>query len=74
MQGMQKTQAVAPTSRQSLSRAMKLTAIVVVVLGVIGLQEIVEWTDRTVLKHVETASQSLFPAAFMIVPPTAVSR
>jgi PAS domain S-box-containing protein len=66
MQGMQKTQAVAPTSRQSLSRAMKLTAIVVVVLGVIGLQEIVEWTDRTVLKHVETASQSLFPAAFMI--------
>jgi PAS domain S-box-containing protein len=66
MQGMQETQAVAPSSRQSLSWAVKIVVIMLVVLGIAGLQAIVEWTDTTVLQHVETASQSLFPAAFMI--------
>jgi PAS domain S-box-containing protein len=66
VQGIQEMQAVAPTSRQSLSWAMKIIVIVVVVLGVVGLLAIVEWTDTTVLQHVETASRSLFPAALMI--------
>jgi PAS domain S-box-containing protein len=54
----------APKSRFLPSMSMK-TSVIVVVLGVIGLLTIMQWTARTVLKHVTIASQSLFPAALM---------
>jgi PAS domain S-box-containing protein len=61
---MQGTQGSAPKSRISRSGPMK-TSLIVVVLGVIGLLGIMQWTARTVLKHVTIASQSLVPAALM---------
>ena len=61
MQGMQ---GGAPKSWLSLSRSMK-SSVTVVVLGVIGLLAIMQWTARTVIKHVTVASQSLFSAALM---------
>ena len=62
MQGMQ---GGAPKFRPSLSGSMK-TSVIVVVLGVLGLLTIMEWTARTVLKHATIVSRSLFPAALMI--------
>ncbi len=57
-------QSGAPESRLLLSKSMKISALVVA-LGVIGLLTIMQWTARTVLKHVTIASRSLFPAALM---------
>jgi PAS domain S-box-containing protein len=64
MQEMQGMQGGASKPRPSLSGSMK-TTVMVVVLGVIGLLTIMQWTARTVLKHVTVASQSLFQAALM---------
>ncbi len=61
MQGMQGS---APKSRVSRSGPKK-TSLIVVVLGVIGILGIMQWTARTVLKHATIASQSLVPAALM---------
>ena len=61
---MQGRQGGTPKSRLSLSRSMK-SSVTVVVLGVIGLLAIMQWTSRTVIKHVTVASQSLFSAALM---------
>lgn len=52
----------APTPRTSLSGSIK-GSIIVVVLGMIGLLTIMQWTVITVRKHVRIASHSLFPAA-----------
>jgi len=51
-----------PRSRTSLSGSIK-NSITVVVLGVIGLLTIMQWTANTVRKHARIASHSLFPAA-----------
>jgi PAS domain S-box-containing protein len=59
MQGMQRG---AQVSRTSLSGSIK-NSIIVVVLGVIGLLTIMQWTANTVRKHARIASHSLFPAA-----------
>jgi PAS domain S-box-containing protein len=59
MQGMEHG---APTPRTSLSGSIK-GSILVVVLGVIGLLTIMQWTAITVRKHVRITSHSLFPAA-----------
>ena len=61
MQGMQ---GGPPHFRRSLSVPMK-TNVIVIVLSVIGLLGIMQWTTRTVLKHVTIASRSLAPAALM---------
>jgi PAS domain S-box-containing protein len=52
----------AQVSRTSLSGSIK-NSITVVVLGVIGLLTIMQWTANTVRKHARIASHSLFPAA-----------
>jgi PAS domain S-box-containing protein len=52
----------AQVSRTSLSGSIK-NSIIVVVLGVIGLLTIMQWTANTVRKHARIASHSLFPAA-----------
>jgi PAS domain S-box-containing protein len=59
MQGMERG---APIFRPALSRSIK-SSIMVVVLGMIGLLTIMEWTAITVRKHVGIASHSLFPSA-----------
>ena len=61
MQGMQ---GGPPQFRRSLSVPMK-TNVIVIVLSVIGLLGIMQWTTRSVLKHVTIASRSLVPAALM---------
>src|ERR1035437_3469514 len=59
MQGMQGGD---PISRTSFSAPIK-NSIIVVVLGVIGVLTIMQWTASTVRKHARIASHSLFPAA-----------
>jgi hypothetical protein len=54
-----------PKSALSLSGSMK-TTVIVVVLGVIGQQTMMQWTARTVLKHVTSTAQSLLTAAVII--------
>src|ERR1700683_1452906 len=46
----------------SLSGPIK-NSIIIVVLGVLGLLAMMQWTANTVRKHVRITSQSLFPAA-----------
>jgi len=55
-------QGIEPISPASRSAPIK-TSIIVVVLGVLGLLTIMQWTASTVRKHVGIASHSLFPAA-----------
>jgi PAS domain S-box-containing protein len=52
----------AQKSRASLSGSIK-NSIIVVVLGMIGLLTIMQWTANTVRKHARIASHSLFPSA-----------